>query len=143
METREVNRKKVTLSRQRAALSRERTYLKKNTDWEGFVNIRSKDKMFIYYGETDEELLEKFKSGRPLMENVPEKSTKKMKKIDVCKVMEKVATCDTRTEAVPESPDPSPSKVPGCVRDMLPFLSERQVAELSNLADHVANNIIL
>lgn len=29
METREVNRKKVTLSRQRAALSRERTYLEK------------------------------------------------------------------------------------------------------------------
>ena len=57
--------------------------------------------------------------------------------------MEKVATCDTRTEAVPESPDPSPSKVPGCVRDMFPLLFERQAAELSNLAVHVANNIIL
>ena len=49
--------------------------------------------------------------------------------MDTCSVMAKVAETVKRMETVPESPEPSPSKLPACVKSV----SKTQTESLNNI----------
>lgn len=134
--TRERNRIKAQLSRRRESIYKELVHLQMHTEWEALVVMRSKDHKKVVYGGTDEELIQAFVSSKPLLQNVENKGARELKKNDMSKVLLKVSKNTKRLDSVPESPDPSPSKVPECVSDMLPksgSLAKQQAESLGSI----------
>ena len=76
----------------------------------------SKDPKKVVCGGTDAELERKFYNREVLVENLDEIKKKDMHKVDMSTVMMKLSAVGKRMEKVPESPDPSPSKVPSWQR---------------------------
>lgn len=71
----------------------------------------------IIYGGTDGEMIQQFENGLPLLHT--EECRKDVKKIDMSKIMDRIA-CSERVVSglVPETPLPSPSKLPTCLSDL-------------------------
>ena len=75
-----------------------------------------------------------------MVENLDEIKKKDMHKVDMSTVMMKLLAVGKRIEKVPESPDPSPSKVPQLARDFLPVQKATSVPSKlghPNLFKHV------
>lgn len=115
-------------------------HLHLQTEWEGIVVMRSKDHTKVVYGGTDDELIEKFRNSQPLIDGVEDKKRSQLKKVDMSKVIQKISKNSKRLESVPESPDVTPTKVPECVKDMLPkssSLAKEQARTLGSIPlDH-------
>ncbi|XP_069110388.1 uncharacterized protein [Argopecten irradians] len=130
---REKARVKAQLNRRRTALYKQLAMLEVNTGWKGFIVLKSGDGKKIAYGGTDTDMELSFLEEKPLCNNVKAKTAKNFKKVDMANVIKKVAVCSK--QIVPESPGPSPSKVPSCMESMLPFqnLAKDQATTLAAL----------
>ena len=92
----------------------------------------------VVCGVNDAELERKFYNREVLVENLDE-IKKDMHKVDMSIVIMKLSAVGKRMEKVPESPDPSPSKVPQLARDLLPGQKQRQ--SLQNLAIQTSDSM--
>ena len=128
---RAIGRMKGIHHRRRTSIFKELAHLQADTDWEGFVVLRSKDKTKLVVGGTDEELKEKFLNKEPLVNNIKDIPKRNLHIVDMSSVMMKLSSIGKRVEKVTETPDPSPSKVPDVALGMLP--SKRQKQALENI----------
>ena len=123
--------------RKKTQIAKQLKSLELATGWTGMFILKSPDDKSVIHGATDSPMEMNFQHGKPIIDIAFLNQDKKCnKKINMSKIVSKLSKQKRQAQSfVPESPLPSPEKLPDCLRD----LAGRQRNTLSDVSLSVLN----